>query len=106
MFSSALVRGQLTEKSQVLFVGADDGRVSVQSRRVMQRNILPPDFNFEELGIGGLNKEFSVIFRRAFVSRIFPPAVIQEMGIKHVRGKVVRAVQAPGVSVTCVSGGI
>ena len=28
------------------------------------RNILRSDFNFEELGIGGLGKEFSDIFRR------------------------------------------
>ncbi|PHJ20616.1 n-ethylmaleimide-sensitive fusion protein [Cystoisospora suis] len=99
--SATLMRGQLTEKSQVLFVGADDGRVCVQSRRVMQRNILPPDFNFEELGIGGLNKEFSVIFRRAFVSRIFPPSVIQEMGIKHVRGMLLYG--PPGTGKTLIA---
>ena len=28
--------------------------------------IIQPDFTFEDLGIGGLDKEFSAIFRRAF----------------------------------------
>jgi vesicle-fusing ATPase len=38
------------------------------------------------LGIGGLNEEFSNIFRRAFVSRIFPPSIVEKMGIQHVKG--------------------
>ena len=38
------------------------------------------------MGIGGLDKEFSAIFRRAFQSRIFPPGLIQNMGIQHVKG--------------------
>nr|CEL65248.1 TPA: N-ethylmaleimide-sensitive factor, putative [Neospora caninum Liverpool] len=99
--SRLLTRGQLTEKSQVLFVGADDGRVCVQSRRMLQRNILTPDFNFEELGIGGLDKEFNEIFRRAFASRIFPPAVVQEMGIKHVRGMLLYG--PPGTGKTLIA---
>jgi ATP-dependent 26S proteasome regulatory subunit len=35
---------------------------------------------------GGLDNEFSDIFRRAFASRVFPPAVVQKLGINHVRG--------------------
>lgn len=48
--------------------------------------IFRPDFSFEAMGIGGLDKEFSDIFRRAFASRVFPPAVVQKLGINHVRG--------------------
>jgi vesicle-fusing ATPase len=42
--------------------------------------------NFEELGIGGLDKEFSSIFRRAFASRVLPSDVVKKLGIKHVKG--------------------
>ena len=49
-------------------------------------SIIKPNFNFEDLGIGGLDDEFSNIFRRAFVSRIFPPAIVEKMGISHVKG--------------------
>jgi len=42
--------------------------------------------SFEKLGIGGLAKQLSQIFRRAFASRIYPPEVIAKMGINHVRG--------------------
>lgn len=38
------------------------------------------------MGIGGLDNEFNTIFRRAFASRVFPLEIIQQLGIKHVRG--------------------
>ncbi len=38
------------------------------------------------MGIGGLDSEFSSIFRRAFASRIFPPALVEKLGIQHVKG--------------------
>lgn len=48
--------------------------------------LLDPKFSFEDLGIGGLKTEFEQMFRRAFVQRLFSPAVIKKMGIPHVRG--------------------
>jgi hypothetical protein len=45
-----------------------------------------PNFNFEQMGIGGLDKEFSDIFRRAFASRVFPTEVVKNLGIRHVKG--------------------
>lgn len=38
------------------------------------------------MGIGGLDSEFSAIFRRAFASRIFPPGLVEKLGIQHVKG--------------------
>ena len=48
--------------------------------------ILAPNFKFEDMGIGGLDSEFSAIFRRAFASRIFPPGLVEKLGIQHVKG--------------------
>lgn len=48
--------------------------------------LLDPKFSFEDLGIGGLKKEFEVMFRRAFVQRLFEPSIIKKMGIPHVKG--------------------
>jgi vesicle-fusing ATPase len=39
------------------------------------------------MGIGGLDSEFSQIFRRAFSSRVFPPGLVEKLGIEHVKGK-------------------
>lgn len=50
------------------------------------RNIFNLDWDFTKMGIGGLDKEFQTMFRRAFVSRTLPPETVKKMGIKHVRG--------------------
>ena len=44
------------------------------------------EFNFKELGIGGLDKQFEIIFRRAFASRAIPDKICKDLGINHVRG--------------------
>lgn len=49
--------------------------------------ILAPNFKFEDMGIGGLDTEFAAIFRRAFASRIFPPGLVDKLGIQHVKGE-------------------
>lgn len=43
-------------------------------------SIINPDWDFNKMGIGGLDNEFSAIFRRAFASRVFPPEVIEQLG--------------------------
>ena len=40
------------------------------------------------MGIGGLDTEFGDIFRRAFASRVFPPGLVEKLGIQHVKGKI------------------
>lgn len=48
--------------------------------------IFQPNFNFADLGIGGLDTQFAVLFRRAFNSRLYPPKIVRERGIQHVKG--------------------
>lgn len=57
------------------------------------------EFNFEKLGIGGLDNQFEQIFRRAFASRVFPPAVIEKLGIHHVKGVLLYG--PPGTGAVC-----
>ena len=45
-----------------------------------------PNWDFTKMGIGGLDNEFLAIFRRALASRVFPPELIVQLGLKHVRG--------------------
>lgn len=49
-------------------------------RKASFQAIINPDWDFNKMGIGGLDKEFSAIFRRAFASRVFPPEVVQQLG--------------------------
>ena len=42
--------------------------------------------SFTNMPVGGLDGQIRDIFRRAFLSRLFPPSVLHTMGIKHVKG--------------------
>jgi vesicle-fusing ATPase len=64
-------------------------------------NLFTGDFDFEKLGIGGLDSEFNQIFRRAFASRIWPNHIIQQMGINHVRGMLLYG--PPGCGKTLIA---
>jgi len=81
-------RGIMTPHTQINFF--KDSKTAIQvkasSRRPAANAIISPDFKFEDMGIGGLDAEFSTIFRRAFASRIFPPALVEKLGIQHVKG--------------------
>lgn len=83
-------RGILTRQSEVSFIRAPNSVMKPMNLKGSAKRsanaIVRPDFKFEDLGIGGLDDEFSVIFRRAFASRIFPPNLIEQLGIMHVKG--------------------
>ncbi|AQZ18133.1 SEC18 (YBR080C) [Zygosaccharomyces parabailii] len=82
-------KGILTRQTQLNFFKGRDGLVNLKSSNSLRPRsdaVIRPDFKFEDLGVGGLDEEFTKIFRRAFASRIFPPAVIEKLGISHVKG--------------------
>jgi len=64
-------------------------------------NIFRPEFSFEKMGIGGLDREISDVFRRAFASRIFPTALLAKMNLKHVKGMLLYG--PPGCGKTLIA---
>ncbi|KAM8836688.1 vesicle-fusing ATPase-like isoform 3-T3 [Spinachia spinachia] len=81
--------GLLLGNSQVIFEKSETSSMTLIGKaktRESRQSIISPDWNFERMGIGGLDKEFSDIFRRAFASRVFPPDIVEQMGGKHVKG--------------------
>ena len=66
-----------------------------------EKRIFKTNFNFQELGIGGLDREFQEIFRRAFNSRRYPQHVMDKYGIKHVRGMLLYG--PPGTGKTLIA---
>ncbi|XP_061829711.2 vesicle-fusing ATPase isoform X3 [Nerophis lumbriciformis] len=81
--------GLLVGNSQVIFEKAESSSLTLVGKaktKEARQSIINPDWNFEKMGIGGLDKEFSDIFRRAFASRVFPPDIVEQMGCKHVKG--------------------
>jgi vesicle-fusing ATPase len=81
-------RGVLTPETALNYFKDARSPINLKgsTRRPAANSVVRPDFKFEDLGIGGLDKEFSDIFRRAFASRIFPPGLAEKLGIQHVRG--------------------
>ncbi|XP_055683523.1 vesicle-fusing ATPase 1-like [Lutzomyia longipalpis] len=79
LLGNTVVTFEKAENSSVNLVGKSKGKVVRQS-------IINPDWDFGKMGIGGLDKEFNAIFRRAFASRVFPPELVEQLGCKHVKG--------------------
>ena len=79
LMPNTVVTFEKVENSPLNLTGKSKGKQSMQS-------IINPDWDFNKMGIGGLDKQFSAIFRRAFASRVFPPEVVEQLGMKHCRG--------------------
>lgn len=62
---------------------------------------LNSNWSFSDMGIGGLDVEFGTLFRRAFASRMFPSVVVQQLGIKHVKGLLLYG--PPGTGKTLIA---
>uniref|UniRef100_A0A8C4NPR8 Vesicle-fusing ATPase n=1 Tax=Dicentrarchus labrax TaxID=13489 RepID=A0A8C4NPR8_DICLA len=81
--------GLMVGNSQVIFEKAESSSLTLVGKaktKEARQTIINPEWNFEKMGIGGLDREFSDIFRRAFASRVFPPDIVEQMGCKHVKG--------------------
>lgn len=71
------------EGSSINIAAASGSR---QLRKPQGKPIINPDFKLEQMGIGGLDEEFSQIFRRAFASRIISPDLVEKLALRHVKG--------------------
>ncbi|GAB0089128.1 Vesicle-fusing ATPase [Sergentomyia squamirostris] len=81
--------GRLLGNTMVTFEKAENSSVNLVGKskgKVVRQSIINPDWDFGKMGIGGLDKEFNAIFRRAFASRVFPPELVEQLGCKHVKG--------------------
>ncbi|EME42366.1 vesicular fusion ATPase-like protein [Dothistroma septosporum NZE10] len=101
--SDPRARGILTPETVINFFKDAKSPINLKgsTRRPAANSVLRPDFKFEDMGIGGLDKEFSDIFRRAFASRIFPPGLVDQLGIQHVRGMLLYG--PPGTGKTLIA---
>jgi vesicle-fusing ATPase len=91
--------GQLLDETFVTFEKKKGSVISLEGAGAS--NLFTEDFDFAKLGIGGLDKEFNQIFRRAFASRIWPSHIVQSMGINHVRGMLLYG--PPGCGKTLIA---
>ena len=83
---SGVTRGMLAPKTAFVFESANAG-IKITNQRSEGSLFKTKEFSFQKLGIGGLDNQFSDIFRRAFSSRVYPPSIIAKLGIKHVKAR-------------------
>jgi vesicle-fusing ATPase len=86
--NSEVPRAFLRDSTAFVFVNSNQHPIKITGQKGYASTQLfkSKQLNFEQLGIGGLDKQFEAIFRRAFASRVFPPSIVQRLGINHVRG--------------------
>ncbi|XP_064079732.1 vesicle-fusing ATPase 1-like isoform X2 [Macrobrachium nipponense] len=81
--------GVLQPNSSIIFEKSEGsfliltGKAKVRSAHT---SLFSADWDFQKMGIGGLDDQFIQILRRAFASRVFPPEVTEQLGVKHVKG--------------------
>jgi len=75
--------------------------LKIISQKFKVKKLTKDDFNFEDMGVGGLKKQFADIFRIAFASRRYPASYIEKYGIKHVRGMLLYG--PPGTGKTLIA---
>eukprot|EP00191_Tetraselmis_sp_GSL018_P003273 CAMPEP_0177605460 /NCGR_PEP_ID=MMETSP0419_2-20121207/16713_1 /TAXON_ID=582737 /ORGANISM="Tetraselmis sp., Strain GSL018" /LENGTH=667 /DNA_ID=CAMNT_0019099611 /DNA_START=370 /DNA_END=2373 /DNA_ORIENTATION=- len=96
-------RGVLTKGTTYLFSAASGHEIEIKNQRAVVTNQIfkSKELSFEKLGIGGLDSQFDSIFRRAFASRVFPPSVVERLGISHVKGMLLYG--PPGTGKTLIA---
>lgn len=64
-------------------------------------DLVRPGWKFSDMNVGGLDDEFEIIFRRAFASRLYSPALIERLGTGHLRGLLLYG--PPGTGKTLIA---
>lgn len=115
--SLILTVGAITDDQGKCLLFSDNTKVNFQSDSkdivLIGANAIQPTSNIaktlktfisssqaEQLGIGGLDREFKNIVRRAFMSRMYPSHKIKELGLQHVKGMLLYGPPGTGKTLT------
>ena len=74
------------ENTKMEFVANSETKIQLKSTKAKMKNLFSEGFTIQSLGIGGLDKELTSIFRRAFSTRRLPLSIVDKFGINHVKG--------------------
>ena len=75
--------------------------LKIKSSSNKLKTIFKNDFKFEDMGVGGLDKQIEYIFRRAFSSRRVPTHILEMYGVKNVKGMILHG--PPGTGKTLIA---
>jgi vesicle-fusing ATPase len=91
---------KISASTKFKFISTDKN-INIDIDVSQEKELFKSNFNFIEMGIGGLDKQFEVVFRRAFSSRLLPDKVLKNLGINHVRGLILYGL--PGCGKTIIA---
>jgi SpoVK/Ycf46/Vps4 family AAA+-type ATPase len=95
-----LAEGYLHKNTHMKII-SNDINLTIINSKLLKRDLFKEDYNFEEIGIGGLNKELINIFRRALSTRAIKSSIAKKLGIKHVKGVLLYG--PPGTGKTLIA---
>ena len=78
--------GFLSNNTNIELISENNSILKIISKVMKAKALTKFGFNFNEMGVGGLDEEIATIFKRAFTSRLFPSAYLEQYGIRHVKG--------------------
>jgi vesicle-fusing ATPase len=95
--------GIYTEATSVILVKNPKSNITIDDNNVKGKMLKFFDKNWdtEKFGIGGLNREFGVMFRRVFASRLCSAEDIKRFHARHVRGMLLYG--PPGTGKTLIA---
>lgn len=85
----------------ILEFNSDDVNINLISSSLLKRDLFREDYNFEDLGIGGLSTQLMDIFRRALSTRAIPSKTAEKLGIRHIKGVLLYG--PPGTGKTLIA---
>ena len=96
------VLGKIVDETLLEFKCTPTANFSIKGQTSMKaQSIFKSDFKFEDMGVGGLDKEIYDIFRSAFASRRLSPSLLAKYGRTHVRGLLLYG--PPGTGKTLIA---
>ena len=85
MLSSSYCKGFLDDDTKIDLI-TNEVFLNFISKEILKRDFFRKDFNFEEIGIGGLNEQLAEIMRLGLTTRTVDPRIIEKLGIIHNKG--------------------
>lgn len=92
--------GMCFEETHMEFKSKTAG-LKIKSASMKEKNIFGKKFKFEDIGVGGMDKEIINLFRRAFATRRLPSSVLEKFGKTHVKGVLLYG--PPGTGKTLIA---
>ena len=89
------------DASTKIEITSNDTNVTIISGKMIKRDLFKEDYNFSSIGIGGLDTELLMAFRRSLSTRAHKQSVIDNLGIKHVKGIILHG--PPGTGKTLIA---